>query len=231
MSSVFSSTDDIVINTGQADKRTEFLESEYIMDSSGCLCPVRGARCMMRTTFQDIPCVGCCKMCRELDSHAVSVCGNPIEGPRALKKLMDHTSEFHFRKTKTHTGNGKYLGPFAFTLTMSPADNLTVDDMVAAVKKVMSQKSIPTVKYAWYLEYKNFEMKTHPHIHGMYETASGRRIEAKHWVRAWHIWDEGIPLGEGHRGGYHKPVKHDECYDKYIQKQTGDVSIYGTHNV
>jgi len=231
MSSVFSLTDDIVINCGQADKRTEFLESRYIMDSSGCVCPVRGSRCIRDTFFADVPCFGCCQTCRELDQHAVVVSQHPIEGPMALKALMKHSREFHMRNKNTHVGNGKYLGPFAFTLTMSPSDNLTVDDMVAAVKKVMSQKSIPAVKYAWYLEYKDFETKEHPHIHGMYETASGRRIEAKHWFRAWKIWDESVTLGKGHRGGYHKPVEHDQCYDNYIKKQTGLVHIYDRKNV
>lgn len=119
------------------------------------------------------------------------------------------------------TPNGKYNGPFAFTLTMSPTDGLTESDMILACRKILDQKSQPVKKFAWYLEYKEEETKSHPHIHGMYETENGRRIEKKHWVRQWKIWDENIPLGKGFRGGYHRPVRKDEAYSKYIAKQDG----------
>lgn len=123
------------------------------------------------------------------------------------------------KEKKTHKGNGTYAGPFAFTLTKSPQDPLTEDHMIAAVKKIMSQKSCPVVRYAWYLEHK--ENGTHPHIHGMYETTTMGRIEAKHFKRAWPIWDEKSPMGSGFRGGYHRPVRHQECYDDYIKKDGG----------
>lgn len=55
------------------------------------------------------------------------------------------TSSYHNPK-KTHTGNGKYMGPYAFTLTMSPKDQLTVGDMLIAVRKVMTQQSCPVRK-------------------------------------------------------------------------------------
>jgi len=122
-------------------------------------------------------------------------------------------------KKKSHKGNGTYSGPFAFTLTKSPHDPQTVDDMIAAVKKVMSQRSCPVARYAWYLEYK--ENNTHPHIHGMYETITKGRIEKKHWERAWTLWDEKDKKGLGFRGGYHRPVRHEECYDDYIKKDGG----------
>jgi len=123
------------------------------------------------------------------------------------------------KEKKTHKGNGSYAGPFAFTITKSPQDPLTEDHMIVAVKKIMSQKSCPVVKYAWYLEHK--ENGTHPHIHGMYETTTMGRIEAKHFKRAWPIWDEKSPMGAGFRGGYHRPVRHQECYDDYIKKDGG----------
>lgn len=136
---------------------------------------------------------------------------------------IDHAVEKHnhidVRPKKFR--NGKYNGPFAFTLTMSPSDGLTEEDMILACRKIMDQKSQPVKKFVWYLEYKDPELKTHPHIHGMYETENGRRIEKKHWVRQWKIWDESIPLGAGFRGGYHRPVRQGECYAVYISKQNG----------
>lgn len=122
------------------------------------------------------------------------------------------------------TGNGKPKGAWAFTLTCSPSDNLTADDLVKSVTKVMNQKSQPTVKYAWYLEDKGVDEDgnpIHPHIHGMYELRNGGRIEKKHWVRAHKIWDEQKRMGQGFRGGYHRPVRSDEHYDKYIAKDGG----------
>lgn len=131
-------------------------------------------------------------------------------------------SQIH--KKKSHTGNGKYLGPWAFTFTKSDKDPLSVGDMLTAVRKVMAQKSNPVMKYAWYYEEKGRDENgdpIHPHIHGMYETATGGRIEKKHWKRAWDIWDESKAQGAGFRGGYHREVKLKENYSDYIKKDGG----------
>lgn len=117
----------------------------------------------------------------------------------------------------THTGNGAYQGPYAFTLTKSPADGLTEEDMITAVKKLMKQKSCPVKKYAWYLEYGDEATKQHPHIHGMYETHTGGRVESKHFKRAWSIWNPTQTMGAGFRGGYHRPVRAEEAYTDYIK--------------
>lgn len=122
---------------------------------------------------------------------------------------------------RTHVGNGAYKGPFAFTFTMSPEWGLTRYDMIEAAQKLMSQKSQPVIKFAWYLEYGNEEQQQHPHIHGMYETGNGRRIEMKHFKRAWANWSEDDKRGQGFVGGYHRPVKDGENYAKYIKKQGG----------
>lgn len=131
----------------------------------------------------------------------------------------------HFRKCGgLKTGNGKPKGAWAFTLTCSPSDNLTADDLVKSVTKVMNQKSQPTVKYAWYLEDKGTDEDgnpIHPHIHGMYELRNGGRIEKKHWKRAHDIWNEKVRMGNGFRGGYHRPVRSDERYENYISKDGG----------
>lgn len=128
----------------------------------------------------------------------------------------------HFRNTTTHVGNGKHKGLFAFTLTKSPSDTLSLGDMLEAVKKLMVKyKSYSIKRYAWYYEDKGrdeFGEPIHPHIHGIYETESGGRIERKFFIRAWPIWDEEVPMGAGFRGGYHKEVYHEEEYRDYIKK-------------
>lgn len=139
-----------------------------------------------------------------------------------LQELDEWTKHYEkAHRSKHHKGNGTYNGAFAFTLTMSPADELTAGDLLVAVRKVMSQKSNKVVRYAWYYEDKGKDAEgvaIHPHIHGMYETETGGRIHSKHWQRAWKIWDERKPMGQGFRGGYHRPVKMEECYDVYIKK-------------
>jgi hypothetical protein len=147
-----------------------------------------------------------------------------------MDEWLNHAVEKHNlpdNRVKTeHTGNGVFQGAFAFTLTKSPTDNLTEDDMIEAVKKIMNQKSCPTKKFAWYLEYGDPETGSHPHIHGMYETETLGRIETKHFKRAWPIWDPKQKLGNGFRGGYHRPVRNDECYDDYIKKDNGKGQRY-----
>lgn len=139
-------------------------------------------------------------------------------------RWMKHTRSkmcTHYRASTTHVGNGTHKGLYAFTLTKSPTDPLSIGDMLAAVRKLMGQRSCPVKRYAWYFEDKGrdeFGESLHPHIHGIYETESGGRIEAKHFRRAWEIWNEKQPLGAGFRGGYHKPVYHEEEYKEYIKK-------------
>lgn len=143
----------------------------------------------------------------------------PANQPPSMEDLDNygkHVGGHH----KEHSGNGAHLGAWAFTLTKSPTDPLSVGDMIKAVQKLMNQKSCPVKKYSWYLEYKN-ESLDHPHIHGMYETATGGKIESKHFKRYWKIWDPKKQLGAGFRGGYHRPVKVDEAYSQYIKKDGG----------
>jgi len=135
------------------------------------------------------------------------------------KILMIHQNECHgmkFNLCNKKQGNGAHCGEFAFTLTMSPTDGYTEEDMIKAVEKIMAQQSCPVKRCAWYLEHK--ENESHPHIHGIYETESGGRIEAKHFKRAWPIWNEKQKLGAGFRGGYHRPVIEKDEYLAYIAK-------------
>jgi len=191
-----------------------------------------GKNCPM-SPYQDLSgaldvnglCCACCPFGQRNTLQCKALDPNHIHFSVQLKRLMmefrKHCIEEHGAPplVQTHEGNGSPKGAFAFTLTASPADGLTEADMVAAVRKVMSQKSCPVKKYAWYLEYGNPELKEHPHIHGMYETEKQGVIEKKHWQRAWKIWDPSQRLGAGFRGGYHRPVRSDEAYSQYIAKQ------------
>lgn len=161
---------------------------------------------------------------RDIITNPYADPGDPPDGKMVYwnKLLSDHVWTCSYKKK--HTGNGVYQGAFAFTLTKAPTDKQNTHDMINAVEKIMSQKSCPVEQYSWYLEYKGLDdegLPTHPHIHGMYETASGGRIESKHFKRAWPIWDEKHKLGAGHRGGYHRPVRQDEGYSNYIKKDGG----------
>lgn len=177
-------------------------------------CPGCGAP--NATNFEDVLCPGCCKECKRYDSDMMATL---MRGEHINMKLFrNHIDTYHKRVSKSHNGNGAPQGQFAFTITASPSDNLTKEDMVKAVRKLMAQKSCPVKYYAWYVEYGDLEELTHPHIHGLYETESGGRIEAKHFKRAWKIWDEKVRLGAGFRGGFHRPVRDNEAYLNYIKK-------------
>lgn len=170
-----------------------------------------------------------CPTCRLLDFDAVSNCMDRQLAAKIERRFNKHWQDDHgypvFAPT-SHLGNGTFAGPFAFTLTKSPADDLTEEKMLEAVRKVMNQKSCPVKAFAWFLEYGDPETKGHPHIHGMYETIKGGRIEAKHFKRAWPIWDERNKQGAGFRGGYHRNVRSEESYANYIAKDGGPSGNY-----
>lgn len=172
-------------------------------------------------------CPACCVICKAWDRTWLMLAENDVALNRSIKEwVKTHLEPFHSGKVKSHKGNGAPQGAFAFTLTMSPKDGYTQDEMITAVRKIMGQQSCPVKRYAWYLEYGNMEEKTHPHIHGMYETEGGGRIERKHFKRAWPLWDESQRLGAGFRGGYHRPVRDGEAYNDYIAKGVDTIGIY-----
>ena len=167
-----------------------------------------------------------CETCEQLfqTAYGDGSCPHDMSSKFNLISHLEKRSCGTWKKPSTHVGNGTYSGPFAFTLTKSPKDALTVADMLAAARKVMKQKSNPVIKYAWYYEDKGRDDNgdaIHPHIHGMYETSTGGRIETKHWKRAWPIWCPSTIIGAGFRGGYHRPVKMEENYSQYIEKDGG----------
>lgn len=184
------------------------------------------------TRFHDIPCptTACCSECKRLDIQGLA------EQPdwsrlKIVKQMVDHIQTYHNGKSKSHSGNGAPNGPFAFTFTKSPTDDISEDDMVQAVKKLVRQRTAPVKSAVWYLEYGNPETKEHPHIHGMYETFSGGRIPIRQFKRCWSIWDESRRQGQGFRGGYHRPVRNNESYDEYIKKCNGLHEIIGVRKI
>jgi len=109
---------------------------------------------------------------------------------------------------------------YAFTLTMPP-DYISKKplDQVARliVENGLTNKPYEkAIKWAFVLEHT--EAGT-PHVHGMYQTASGRRIAAKYFKRYHDLWDETVSLGHGHKGGYHQKARQNECYSAYMQKE------------
>lgn len=107
-------------------------------------------------------------------------------------------------------------GLFAGTLTGPPGTK--GDDMNIAIRKIMSQKTTPVIKYAWYQE---LTKQGTPHIHFIYETPTGGRILQKVFKRYWPLWDETSKKGAGHTGGYHKLVVNEDAYLDYIKKDGG----------
>lgn len=199
-------------------------------DLSSCRVKFGRSNPVYGLTMDGQHCWLCCVGCKEAESTTDP--SQPFQyWIQQYNSVMNRHMELqHQCLRSTHSGNGAPTGPFAFTLTKSPKDELTEEDMVCAVRKIMGQKSCPVNKYAWYLEYGDYETKTHPHIHGMYETATGGRIETKHWKRYWKIWDPSVRMGEGFRGGYHRPVRLDENYQQYIKKDNPRIKI-GDNNI
>lgn len=135
---------------------------------------------------------------------------------QAMKMYMSHDPDTHEDIiVPHHKGNGKPLGIFAGTLTMSPTDATNENEMCAAIQKIFTQQTVPVKRYAWYLEYTDAKL---PHVHFIYETNTGGRIHAKIFKRYWKTWDEKIKQGKGFRGGYHKNVESETAYTEYIAK-------------
>lgn len=166
-----------------------------------------------------------CNVCASIESMLMTHAGgHSYEDQRAYKMALDlyirHDPETHETKPPrtTHEGNGKPQGWFAGTLTKSPDWEETEADMITAIRKIMSQKTVPVDKYAWYLEYTE---NGQPHIHFLYISDTGGRIHAKIFKRYWKHWDEHVKVGKGHRGGFHKPVNSLMAYSEYISKDSG----------
>lgn len=155
-----------------------------------------------------------------------------LPGNQFSKVFYKHLWEVHHDEKfapKKKVGNGRHNGLWAGTLTKAPTDPISEADMIAAINKLMAQKTCPVKRYAWYLEYK--EDGRHPHIHFIYETETGGRITQRTFQRVWSIWDEKKEYHDekgrykGHRGGYHKAVADEYAYNDYISEDGG---LHGT---
>jgi len=109
---------------------------------------------------------------------------------------------------------------YAFTLTMPPSykPKKPIDVQARAIMEhgLTNKPYERPIKWAYVVEHT--EAGT-PHIHGVYQTPSGRRISAKYFKRYWDLWDEDTKLGQGHKGGYHAKARHNESYDAYMSKE------------
>lgn len=114
---------------------------------------------------------------------------------------------------------------YAFTLTMPP--DYQPDKPIEEVAKLIMEYGWTNgdkvnnppdkaCKFAYVLEHTD---KGTPHVHGVYQTVSGRRIATKYFKRYWKIWDEKVHLGHGHKGGYHQKVRANESYEGYLEKE------------
>lgn len=121
---------------------------------------------------------------------------------------------------------------YAFTLTLPTGWN-SLKPLEEVAKNIMeygltNKPEEKACKYAYVLEHTE---KGTPHIHGVYQTKSGRRISSKYFQRYHltqefkktdkdkHYWNENVHLGHGHRGGYHQKVRSNESYEGYLEKE------------
>lgn len=115
---------------------------------------------------------------------------------------------------------------YAFTLTMPP-DYQPANPLPEVAKKILefgltNKPYEKATEYAYVLEHTE---KGTPHIHGVYRTASGRRISSKYFKRYWPLWTENPKepgykkLGNGFIGGYHQKARHSESYKAYLEKE------------
>lgn len=109
---------------------------------------------------------------------------------------------------------------YAFTLTM-PLDYKPKKPIEEAAKLILEHGLVSKTKekaIEWAFVKEHTDQGT-PHIHGVYKTPSGRRIEKKYFKRYWDLWDEDVRLGQGHKGGYHQKARHNQSYKAYMEKE------------
>lgn len=111
---------------------------------------------------------------------------------------------------------------YAFTLTMPP-DYQPKKPIEEAAKLILEHGLVSKTKekaIEWAFV-KEFTKAGTPHIHGVYRTPSGRRIERKYFERYWPLWDEKHPFpgNQGFPGGYHAVARHSESYKAYMEKE------------
>lgn len=114
---------------------------------------------------------------------------------------------------------------YAFTLTMPP-DYKPKKPIEEAARLILEHGLVSQTKEKaceWAFVKEHTQQGT-PHIHGVYKTPSGRRIEKKYFKRYWDLWEEPNDKDKprnyhGHKGGYHQKARHAESYKAYMEKE------------
>lgn len=123
-------------------------------------------------------------------------------------------------RAPVHANTADNTTEYAFTLTMPPKyePKKPIDEVARLIctNGLTNKPYEKPEKWAYVIEHT--EAGT-AHIHGMYKTASGRRIATKYFNRYWPLWDEKVKLGNGHQGGYHSKARHNESYSAYMTKE------------
>lgn len=151
--------------------------------------------------------------CEVEDIHAAVDMSKPNMGLTFKSRCKAHAPKVDSRKADASTA-------YAFTLTMPP-DYVPKKPIEEAARLIMengitSKPYQRAIKWAFVVEHT--EQGT-PHVHGMYKTESGRRIEKKYFERYWPLWKEETKLGHGHKGGYHQKARDEQCYEAYMEKE------------
>lgn len=145
-----------------------------------------------------------------------------IQYNHVLRSYIDTYCDLHQERV-VPTPDKRKANPdteYAFTLTMPPTyvPKKPIEETARLIltNGLTSKPYEKITEWAYVLEHT--EQGT-PHIHGVYKTPSGRRIEQKYFKRYWDLWDEKVVLGNGHKGGYHQKVRHGESLRAYMEKE------------
>lgn len=148
--------------------------------------------------------------------------GCSIQYNHVLRSYIDTYCELHQERV-VPTPDKRKANPdteYAFTLTMPPT--YTPKKPIDEAARLILTNGLTSKPYEkiseWAYVLEHTEQGT-PHIHGVYKTPSGRRIEQKYFKRYWDLWDEKVVLGSGHKGGYHQKVRHGESLHAYMEKE------------
>jgi len=152
--------------------------------------------------------------CIVKDIHVPMLEGHPNLGLEFVSRCETHSTKADSRKANPGT-------EYAFTLTMPPdyKPKKSIEESARLLMENGLTSGKPYEKPSkWAIVLEHTEKGT-PHIHGVYQTPSGRRIEQKYFKRYWDLWDEKIKMGHGHKGGYHQKARHSESYAAYLEKE------------
>lgn len=148
--------------------------------------------------------------------------GCSIQYNHVLRSYVDSYCELHQEKV-VPTPDRRRADPnteYAFTLTMPPdyKPHKPIDEVARLLMKggLTSTPAEHVSEWAYVVEHTAIGT---PHVHGIYKTPSGRRIEQKYFKRYWKLWDEKKIMGQGHQGGYHSVVRHGESLRNYMEKE------------